>query len=92
MAARELGPGRFFHDNNERMQTTGYVNIRGTGEGWKKKVRVLVRQGKNCRYLRLRKSGKLNTHFIDEELYLNQSVEEGEDHVDRLLKGETICL
>lgn len=64
------------------MQTIGHIFINGI------KVLLLVRPGKDCRYLKIRYSGSDGSHFIDEELFLKESP------ISRnlLLDGETICL
>ena len=62
------------------MQTTGYLLIDG------EKIKVLVRQAKYCRYLKLRKSGKDGWLFGDESIYLADEPKK----VKRLKDGETI--
>lgn len=75
------------------MQALGYMELKGTGKGWKTTVLVLARQGNNCRYFTLRKSGKKGIHFSDEEMNINSDVDEGDsDKVYKLLNGETLIL
>ncbi len=64
------------------MQTTGYIEING------QILLVLARQKKITRQLKIRKSGGLGVHFIDEEIYL----EELPDLITSLKNGDVIEL
>lgn len=66
------------------MQTIGHVIINGI------KVLLLVRQGKDCRYLKRRYSGSDGRRFVDEEIFLELG--DSKRHVNDLLEGKTICL
>lgn len=65
------------------MQGIGFIIDRSSNE----KLLLLVRQGINGRYLKLRKSGKDGVHFIDEEEYLNNYLLGG---IDSLKNGSTV--
>lgn len=70
------------------MQTTGYVIDGATGE----KVLVLVRQNKDYRSVKLRKSGQDGEHFSDEEAYLNLNDKKSRSEFDALKNGQVIHL
>ena len=65
------------------MQTTGYIEING------QILLVLARQKKITRQLKIRKSGGLGVHFIDEEIYLK---EYNPDLITALKNGNVIEL
>ena len=50
------------------MQTIGYIIDKRNGE----KIKILVRQSKYCRHLKMRKTGKDGNHFTEEEFHLNE--------------------
>ncbi|MBA7500886.1 hypothetical protein ES704_03648 [subsurface metagenome] len=50
------------------MQTLGYIRINNEN------LLLLVRQKKYSRLLKIRNSGKLGNHFIDEENYLKENI------------------
>ncbi len=64
------------------MQTTGYIKIN------EQILLVLVRQKKYSRQLKIRKSGKLGIHLIDEENYLKDYC----NLIDSLNDGDVIEL
>ena len=63
------------------MQVHGYILDEN-----KEKVKILVRSGKYGKYLKLRKTGKDGSHFIDEEFYLNEFT----DTLQKLKNGEVV--
>lgn len=66
------------------MQTTGYITDKRNGE----KIKILVRQSKYGRHLKLRKTGIDGGHFVDEEFYLNEV--EQLNLLDKLKDGKSI--
>ena len=66
------------------MQTIGYIVVKN-----EEKIKVLVRQGKNCRYLKKRISGSDGVHLEDEELFLNEVKPQ---LIHKLLNGDTLSL
>ena len=56
-----------FEEFINEAQTVGYIMLDGN------KIKVLIRQTKYGRSLKMRKSGKDGSHFTDEENMLNQN-------------------
>ena len=71
-------------DEKLAMQTTGYIIDKRNGE----KIKILIRQAKYGRHLKMRKTGKDGSHFIDEEFFLNEV--EQHDRLDELKNGTSI--
>lgn len=71
----------------------GFMELQGTGRGYKSTVLVNIQQNQRGSYITLRKSGGKGYHFSDEELMLNNDVDRGDIvMVELLLSGETILI
>ena len=66
------------------MQTHGYIIDKKT----KEKIKILIRQAKYGRHLKMRKSGTDGSHFTDEEFYLNEDKQQSK--LQRLKDGGSI--
>lgn len=66
------------------MQTIGYIIENKSGD----KIKILIRQAKYGRYLKLRKSGSDGNHFADEEIFLNEPKQS--DRLNKLKNNEVI--
>jgi len=79
--------------NPKLYKQLGFLNLRGTGQGYKSRVNVFYKIVDNSLILQLRNDKIKGTHLEDLELFLNESFENDPDtpeNIYKLISGEII--